>query len=49
MIGFIWVYNLVWLFVVDFVKLAENRRIDRMRAGQLLWQRWLRPLRARPV
>ncbi len=48
-IGFIWVYNLVWLFVVDFVKLAENRRIDRMRAGKLLWQRWLRPLRARPV
>ncbi len=24
LIGFIWVYNLVWLFLVDMVKLAEK-------------------------
>ena len=46
LIGFIWVYNLVWLFIVDLVKLGEHRSIDRRRAGRAMWQRWLRPLRA---
>jgi H+-transporting ATPase len=43
LIGFIWVYNLVWLVVEDIVKLAIHRRIDRRRAGLLYWQRLLRP------
>ena len=46
LIGFIWMYNLVWLFVLDFVKLGIHREIDRRRARQAHWQRWLRPLRA---
>jgi H+-transporting ATPase len=46
LIGFIWVYNLVWLFIEDFVKMGIHRSIDRRRAGTARWQRWLRPLRA---
>ncbi len=46
LIGFIWIYNLIWLFILDFVKLGTHRSIDRRRSGQALWQRWLRPLRA---
>jgi H+-transporting ATPase len=45
LIGFIWVYNLVWLFIEDFVKMGIHRSIDRRRAGTALWQSWLRPLR----
>jgi H+-transporting ATPase len=44
LIGFIWVYNLVWLVIEDVVKLCIHRRIDRRRAGLLYWQRLLRPL-----
>jgi len=47
LIGAIWAYNLIWLVVIDFVKLADNRSIDRRRAHQSVWQRWLRPLRQR--
>jgi hypothetical protein len=39
------VYNLVWLFIEDFVKMGIHRSIDRRRAGTALWQSWLRPLR----
>jgi H+-transporting ATPase len=46
LIGFIWLYNLVWLFIVDLVKMGIHRSIDRRRAGTASWQRWLRPLRA---
>jgi len=45
LIGFIWLYNLIWLFILDFVKLGVHRSIDRRRAGEALWQRWLKPLR----
>jgi H+-transporting ATPase len=44
LIGFIWVYNLVWLVVEDLVKLAIHHRIDRRRAGLLYWQRLFRPV-----
>jgi H+-transporting ATPase len=44
LIGFIWVYNLVWLVIEDVVKLGIHRRIDRRRAGLLYWQRLFRPL-----
>jgi H+-transporting ATPase len=46
LIGFVWLYNLVWLFIVDLVKMETNRSIDRRRAGTELWKRWLRPVRA---
>ena len=42
LIGFIWVYNLVWLFIEDIVKLLIHRRIDRRSAGLLYWQRLFR-------
>lgn len=47
LIGFIWLYNLVWLFIVDLVKMTTHRSVDQRRAGAAAWQRWQRPLRAR--
>ena len=49
LLGFIWMYNLVWLFIEDFVKLGIYRRIDRRRAGLLYWQKWFRPLQVNRV
>ena len=49
LLGFIWIYNLVWLFIEDFVKLGIYHRIDRRRAGLLYWQKWFRPLQANRV
>ena len=49
LIGFIWLYNLLWLLVLDSVKLGIHRAIDRRRSGQANWQRWLRPLRANGI
>jgi hypothetical protein len=34
LIGFIWLYNLVWLFVIDLLKIAIYREFDKQEAGQ---------------
>jgi hypothetical protein len=39
-IGFIWAYNLVWLIVVGFVKVALYRHYDREETRQTSWQTW---------
>jgi H+-transporting ATPase len=44
LIGFIWLYNLAWLFVIDILKIAIYHELDKQEAGKLTWERWLRPL-----
>ncbi|MDR6758112.1 H+-transporting ATPase [Mycoplana sp. BE70] len=44
LIGFIWLYNLVWLFVIDLLKLAMYRQFDRREAGRVAWKSWFHPL-----
>jgi H+-transporting ATPase len=44
LIGFIWLYNLVWLFVIDFLKIVIYRQFDMRETGELLWQRMFRSL-----
>lgn len=39
--GFIWVYSLVWLGVIDLVKVALFRRHDMRETRQTNWQKWL--------
>jgi H+-transporting ATPase len=39
LIGFIWMYNLVWLVVVDVIKVAMFRRLDQAETGQAGWQK----------
>jgi H+-transporting ATPase len=41
LIGFIWLYNIAWLFVIDLVKIAVFRNFD---ARKSVWRRALRPL-----
>jgi H+-transporting ATPase len=41
LIGVIWLYNLVWLGIVDLVKLGLYRTIDLRETRQLGWQRRL--------
>ncbi len=38
-IGFIWLYNLAWLIVVDIVKVACFHRLDVNETGQAGWQK----------
>jgi hypothetical protein len=40
LIGLIWVYNLVWLIVVDLVKVALFQHFDTHESKQSAWQRW---------
>lgn len=40
LIGWIWVYNLAWLAVLDVVKVGLFRRHDRREARQANWQKW---------
>jgi len=40
LIGLIWAYNLVWLFVLDVVKLRAHKHFDELETGQKPWQRW---------
>ncbi len=40
LIGFIWLYNIVWLFVIDAIKLAIYSRCDVRETSQSQWQRW---------
>ena len=40
-IGLIWAYNLVWLLVVDTVKVGLYRRYDAYETRQSGWQRML--------
>lgn len=40
LIGFIWVYNLVWLAVIDLVKVALFHRHDLRETRQTNWQKW---------
>ncbi len=49
LIGFIWMYNLVWLVILDFVKLAIYKELDLRHAGEAHWQKWLRPLRNQAI
>lgn len=41
LIGFIWAYNLVWLLVVDVVKVALYHHYDTRELGQATWQKQL--------
>jgi len=41
LIGFIWLYNLVWLIVLDLLKLGLYRRFDLRETRQTRWQQWL--------
>jgi H+-transporting ATPase len=41
LIGLIWVYNLVWLGVIDIVKVALFHRHDLRETRQTNWQKWL--------
>jgi hypothetical protein len=40
LIGFIWIYNLAWLVVLDVVKVALYREFDLQSARQSPWQKW---------
>ena len=44
LIGFIWLYNLVWLFVIDLLKIVIYRQFDKQETGQVTWETWFRPL-----
>jgi H+-transporting ATPase len=47
LIGLIWAYNLVWMVVIDLVKVSFIHRWEEREAGRLFWQRALhRPLDA---
>jgi len=47
LIGFIWLYNLAWLVVVDLVKVGLYHRFDLQETKGTSWQRWFhRPLDA---
>ena len=39
LIGFIWLYNLAWLVVVDAIKVAMFHRLDLVESGQAWWQK----------
>jgi hypothetical protein len=43
LIGFIWLY-LVWLFVIDLLKIVIYRQFDKQETGQVTWETWFRPL-----
>lgn len=46
MIGLIWGYNIVWLFILDLFKIGLYRIFEQRETGQSRWQ-WLhRPLDA---
>jgi hypothetical protein len=34
----------VWLFVIDFLKIAIYRQFDAQETGQVTWETWFRPL-----
>ena len=44
LIGFIWLYNLVRLFVIDLLKIGIYRQFDEQETGQVTWETWFRPL-----
>ena len=44
LIGFIWLYNLAWLFVIDLLKVAIYRHFDKRETGQVTWKTWFRAL-----
>ena len=44
LIGFIWLYNLVWLFVIDLLKIAIYHELDKQQTGQVTWRTWFHPL-----
>ena len=41
LIGFIWVYNLVWMVVIDSLKVGFHRIFGQRELGLLRWQRKL--------
>jgi len=40
MIGFIWLYNLVWLFIVDLIKRGLYYMYDNRLEGGTKWMKW---------
>jgi hypothetical protein len=40
LIGYIWLFNVAWLVVLDFVKVALYHHYDTQKAGQASWQKW---------
>jgi len=40
LIGFIWLYNLAWLVVVDAIRVALFHRFDTHETRQARWQQW---------
>jgi H+-transporting ATPase len=42
LIGLIWVYNLVWLIIIDFVKVGLYHRFDTREKRGAKWQGWLK-------
>ena len=41
LIGLVWVYNLVWLFVIDAIKVALFHHCDVRETGVSQWHRWI--------
>ena len=44
LIGFIWLYNLIWLVVIDLSKIAIYRQFDEQETELVVWETWFRPL-----
>jgi H+-transporting ATPase len=42
LIGLIWMYNLVWLFIVDFIKRGFYYMYDNRVIGKIRWIQWTR-------
>jgi len=41
LIGFIWIYNLVWLVAIDILKVALYHHYDKRDSSQYSWQNWI--------
>ena len=41
-VGFIWIYNLVWLILLDLVKVGLYKWFDKREVRQTSWQGWLK-------
>jgi len=41
-VGFIWIYNLIWLILLDLVKVGLYKWFDKREVRQTSWQGWLK-------
>jgi H+-transporting ATPase len=41
-VGRIWIYNLIWLFLIDAVKVALYKWFNKRDKKNITWQGWLR-------